>query len=144
MNSSGAPPSYMSRCWAIRSTSSTTIIAGWRERAIEHACLIADSASPLSCTMVVSVSSPTRYRTVWVLPDARRAVEQQAALEVLARRPQRVPVPGDADDLPAYVLERLAGRISSPAASGSRWWKRRIELCMWPNMARPNETTWPR
>ena len=51
---------YIPRSSAIRSTSSTTIIAGWRVRATEQAVPIRLSASPVSSTIVTSVSWPTR------------------------------------------------------------------------------------
>ena len=41
-----------------------------------------------------------------VFPTPGRAVQQQPALEVLAGRTQRLAVPGHADDLAAYVVER--------------------------------------
>ncbi|GAA1968400.1 hypothetical protein GCM10009798_31130 [Nocardioides panacihumi] len=44
------------------------------------------------------------------LADARRPVEQQTALEMLAGRPQPLAVAGDADDLAAQVGERGLGQ----------------------------------
>ena len=134
----------LSRCSAIRSTSSTTTTEGCRtsgqpagranvikRRAGQHHH---GDAGHLAQQVADGVG----------LAGARRAVQQYAALEVLAAGPQPRHVPGHPDDLPLDPLEQSGGKITCSRPTWGRC--RKLSGSWWrgPKTSPPKPTTCPR
>ena len=80
---------------------------------------------------------------MWVLPDARRSVEQQAPLEVLTGREQPPRCSATPDHLPVDRGQRLGGQDHVVGGQTGRPVELQQRLRS-PNMSLPNETTCPR
>ena len=109
----------MPRSSAIRSTSSMTSIAGCRARATEHASAIRCMALPVSCEDRGADQAAGQVPDGVRLADARRPVQQQAALEVLAGGEQPAPC-GGRPRRPA-AAPRRGSRAAGSAGRRSSW-----------------------
>ena len=85
-------------------------MAGWCARATLAASWMKRSEPPLSRTAVVPGVAESRWRTVCVLPGAGRAVEQDAALEVLAVGDEPLALLAHADDVVRHPVEHAVGQ----------------------------------
>lgn len=76
------------------------------------------------------------------LARTRRPVQQRTPLEVLAVRPQRLPVRGDAHRMVRHLLQKPPGRMTSCSESRGLWWKVTPPL-LGPYSPIVSEITWP-